>query len=63
MSSEDIELAEDFGVAPCTTDVDSQCCRQDEICKCKGEILEIFPVQCSIEPTYCEPRGKPRSNY
>ena len=57
MSPEDVELAQDFGVTPCTTEVQGQCCKQDEVCKCRGDVLQIFPAQCSIEPTYCEPKG------
>ena len=57
-SLEDSQLAEDFGISRCTSEIPGECCREDEMCKCDGEVLEIFPPQCSIEPTYCEPKGK-----
>ena len=57
-SPEDSQLAEDFGISKCTSEIPGECCREDEICKCEGEVLEIFPPQCTVEPTYCEPKGK-----
>ena len=56
-SFEDSELAEDFGISTCAREETGECCRDNEMCRCNGQILDIFPPQCSIEPTYCEAKG------
>ena len=52
------DILADLGVTKCNGEGTGGCCSLDEICKCNGAIQESFPLQCSIEPTYCEPNGK-----